>query len=147
MEKLRVQGWLDLFTNTQLGCSIPDLVEFYANCKVTDGVVTSEVNGKKLRFDAKKVGEILGVPAVGFGVYVHEHKSVLGTAQLLKLAQKLSQQTGLQTPQLVKKGDMTPLHQLLFWFIIKNIIPRGQGCNFADAMDQCFIELLYKGSK
>jgi len=87
-----------LFTNTQLGCSVPDLADFYANCKFTNGVVTSEVNGKKLRFDAKKLGEIWGVPAVGFDVYAHEDKSVLGTARLLGLAQKLSQQTGLQTP-------------------------------------------------
>ena len=85
MEKLRVRGWLDLFTITQLGCSVPNLAEFYANCKVTDGVVTSEVNGKKVRFDAKKLGAILGVPAVGFDVYVHEDKSVLGTARLLEL--------------------------------------------------------------
>jgi len=61
--------------------------------------VTSEVNGKKLRFGAKKLGEILGVPTVGFDVYVCEDKSVLGTAWLLKLVQKLSQQIGLQTPQ------------------------------------------------
>jgi len=38
LEKLRVQGWLDLFTNTQLGCSVPDLAEFYANRKVTNEV-------------------------------------------------------------------------------------------------------------
>jgi len=61
------------------------------------------VNGKKLRFDAKKLGEILGVPAVGFDVYVCEDKSMLETARLLKLAQKLSQQTGLQKPQSVKR--------------------------------------------
>ena len=97
MEKLRVQGWLELFTNTQLGCSVPDLAEFYVDCKVTNGLVTSEVNGKKLRFDAQKLGEILDVPAVGFDVYVCEDKYVLGTARLLELAQKLSQQTGLQT--------------------------------------------------
>jgi len=42
----------------------------------------------------------------------------------------------------VKKGDITSLHQLLFWFIIKNVIPRGQGCNLADAMDQCFIDVM-----
>jgi len=70
LEKLRVQGWLELFTNTQLGCSVPDLAEFYVDCKVTNGLVTSEVNGKKLCFEAKKQGEILGVPAVGFDVYV-----------------------------------------------------------------------------
>ena len=60
LEKLRVQGWLGLFTNTQMGCSVPDLIKFYANCKVTDGVVTSEVNGKKVHFDVKKLGAILG---------------------------------------------------------------------------------------
>jgi len=53
-----------------MGCYIPNLAEFYANCKVTNGVLTSEVNGKKLRFDQKKLGEILGVPTVGFDVYV-----------------------------------------------------------------------------
>ena len=52
----------------------------------------SEMNGKKLRFDAKKLGEILDVQAVGFDVYVREDKSVHGTTRLLELAQKLSQQ-------------------------------------------------------
>jgi len=64
--KLRAQGWLELFTNTQLGCSVSDLAEFYANCSVTQGVVTSEVNGKRMRFDAKKLGEILGVQLLAF---------------------------------------------------------------------------------
>ena len=90
LKELKAQGWLNLFTNIQMGCSILDLAEFDANCKVTNGVVTSEVNGKKLRFDAKKLGEILGVPTVGFFVYVREDKSMLGTARLLELAQKLS---------------------------------------------------------
>jgi len=42
---------------------------------------------------------------------------------------------------------MTSLHQLLFWFIIKNIIPRGQDCNLADALDQCFIDLMDRGEQ
>ena len=37
---------------------------------------------------------------------------------------------------------MTSLHQLLFWFIIKNVMTRGQGRNLADAMDKCFIDLM-----
>ena len=90
MDKLRVQGCLELFTNTQLGCSIPDLVEFYAHCSVTEGVVTSDVNGTKIRFDAKELGEILGVPASGFDLYVREDKSVLGYDRLLELTQKFS---------------------------------------------------------
>ena len=68
LKKLRPQGWLELFTNTQLGCSVTELVEFYANCYVTKGVVTSEVGGKKIRFDAPKLGEIPGVPATGLNV-------------------------------------------------------------------------------
>ena len=77
-------------------------------------MVKSEVNGKKMCFDARKLGEILGVLAAGFDIYVQEDKTVLGNARLLELSQKLSQQTGLKTPQSVKKGDMTSLHQLLF---------------------------------
>jgi len=42
----------------------------------------------------------------------------------------------------VKKGDTSSLHQLIFWFAIKNIIPWGQGRNLADAMKQCFIDLI-----
>ena len=37
---------------------------------------------------------------------------------------------------------MTSLHQLLFWFIIKNVILRGRGRNLGDVMDQCFINLM-----
>jgi len=118
------------------------LAEFYANCSVTKGVVTTEVGGKKIRVDAPKLGEILGVPTTGFDVYVREDKTVLGQARLLALSQKLSQQTGLQTSHSVKKGDMSSLQQLIFLFVIKNIIPRVQGCNMADAMHQCFIDLI-----
>ena len=53
LHKLRAQGWFELFTNTQLGCSAHELAEFYANYSVTGGVVTSTVKGKQLRFDAK----------------------------------------------------------------------------------------------
>jgi len=37
---------------------------------------------------------------------------------------------------------MSSLHQLIFWFVIKNSIPKGQGHNIADTMDQCFIDLI-----
>ena len=114
LDKLRSQGWFDLFTNTQLGCFAPDLAEFYARISVTEGTVTSEVNGVKIVVDAQKFGEILGIPAEGFDIYIQEDKSLLSKARLLELAQKLSQQPGLKTPQTVKKGNMAPLHQLLF---------------------------------
>jgi len=47
----------------------------------------------------------------------------------------------------VKKGDMLPLHQLMFWFLIKKIIPRGQGRNQAEAMDQCLTDLMDKSEQ
>ena len=88
-------------------------------------MVTSTIGDKEVQFDSRSLGEILGVPSHGFDVYVREDKSVLGTARLLELSQRLSQNQGLKTPSSVKKGDMTPLHQLLFMFVIRNIIPRG----------------------
>jgi len=42
---------------------------------------------------------------------------------------------------------MSPLHELIFWFIIKNIIAGGQGRNQADAMDQCLSDLMDKGEQ
>jgi len=100
-----------------------------------------------IEVDAKAFGVILGVPVTGFDLYVREDKSLLGKAKLLELAQQLSQQPGLKHPQAVKKGDMQPLHQLIFWFIIKNIIPRGRGRNQADAMDQCPTDLMDRGEQ
>jgi len=135
------------FHNTQLECSQPDLAEFYARVTVAKGIVTSMVNGVQIEFDAQTLGDILGVPAAGFDLYVRKDRSLLGKAKLLDLGQRLSQQPELKHPQTVKKGDITPLHQLLFWYVIKNIIPCGQGRNQADAMDQCFTDLMDKGEQ
>jgi len=123
LDKLRCQRWLELFTKIQLGCSQLELAKFYARVLVTEGTVTIEVNEVHIVFDAQKLGEILGIPAAGFDIYIQEDKSLLDKARLLELAQLLSQQPRLKHPQPVKKEDMAPLHQLLFWFIIKNIIP------------------------
>jgi len=90
---------------------------------------------------------ILGIPATGFNLYVREDKFLLSKAKLLELAQPLSQQPGLKSPQAEKKGDMQPLHQLIFWFIIKNIIPRAQGHNQADVIDQCLTDLMDRGEQ
>ena len=110
-------------------CSQPDVAEFYANMSLSGGVLSSTINGVLIEVDARALGVILGVPATGFDLYVREDKSLLGRDRLLELAQHLSQQPGLRSPQSVKKGDMQPLHQLIFWFIIKNIIPHAQGRN------------------
>ena len=48
-----------------MGCSQSELAEFYAKVVVTKGTVTSEVNGVKISFDARRLSEILGIPSVG----------------------------------------------------------------------------------
>ena len=35
----------------------------------------------------------------------------------------------------------------MFWFVIKNVFPRGQGRNLADPMDMCSTDLLDCGEK
>ena len=52
--------------------------------------MTSTVNDHDLRFDDKKLGEMLVVPSDGFDVYVHENMSVLGDTQLLELTRTLA---------------------------------------------------------
>jgi len=42
---------------------------------------------------------------------------------------------------------MMPLHRLLFWFVIKDIVPRGQRRNLADPMDMCYTDLLDRGEQ
>jgi len=90
------------------------LAEFYANYVVTSAVVTSTVNGHKLCFNANDLGELLGVPAEGFDVYVREDKSVLSVKQLLELTQRLAQKPNLTEPRFVQKEEMTHLHRLQF---------------------------------
>ena len=81
------------------------MAEFYANVSLSRGILSSTVNGVHIEVDAQALGVILGVPATGFNLYVREDKSLLGKAKLLELAQRLSQQPGLKSPQAVKKGD------------------------------------------
>ena len=85
LEKLEAHGWLELFTNTKRCCSVPELAEFYANCVVTNGMVTSTINSCQLRFDVGDLGELLRVSSEGFNVYVRDDKSVLGDERLLEL--------------------------------------------------------------
>ena len=67
-----------------------ELAEFYARISVAEGIVTSEVNGVKIVFDAQKLEEILGIPVVRFDIYVRDDKSLLGKTRLLELVQRLS---------------------------------------------------------
>jgi len=63
------------------------------------------------------------------------------------MTQRLAQKPPLTETQSVREGAMTLLRRLLFWFVIKNVVPRGQGRNLADPMDMCFTNLLDRGKK
>jgi len=101
LDKLKAQGRFELFTNTQMGCSQPDVAKFYANVTVSEGVLTSTVNEVLIEVNARAIGVILGVPATGFDLYVQEDKSLLGKARLLELAQHLRQQPGLKQRKVI----------------------------------------------
>jgi len=90
LDKLRAQGWLDAFTNTKRGCSVPKLAKFYADCEVTSGIVTGSIHGRELCFDAENLGAWLGVRSKGFDVYVRDDKTLLSNDQLLDLTRKLA---------------------------------------------------------
>ena len=53
---------------------------------------------KKLKFNAKDLNAILGVPAEGFDVYIWEDKTMLGTARLLQLAQNTEPANKIESP-------------------------------------------------
>jgi len=73
-----------------MGCSQPDVAEFYANVSLSGDVLCSTVNGVLIQVDAQALGVILGVPSIGFDLYVRENKSLLGKDRLLELAPHLS---------------------------------------------------------
>jgi len=53
---------------------------------VSEGLLTSTVNGVLIEVDARALGVILRVPATDFDLYVREDKSLLGKPKLLDLA-------------------------------------------------------------
>ena len=130
LEKLRVQGWLDLFTNTQIGCSISELAEFYANCVVTNGVVTSIVGGHRIWFDTADLVEMLGVPSDGFDVYVHEDKNVLGEERLLEVTRNLAQNPQLTMSRSVRKGGNDIFTSLVILVYNQECHSSGSGAKF-----------------
>jgi len=73
--KLKAQRWFELFTNTQLRCSQPNVTKFYANVSLSKGVLSSTVNGVLIEVDARALRVILGTPATGLDLYGQEDKS------------------------------------------------------------------------
>jgi len=108
-ELLDFQGWGDLFLDTKLMVHEKEVVEFYTNLKVLEeNVVTSTVNGVELVFDRSRLGEILCIPSVGLAEYVW------ATDEQCILKTKYSQGRVTSKARKVLKGEMAPVHKLLF---------------------------------
>ena len=78
LNKLKAQGWFELFTNTPMGCSQPNVAEFFVNVSISKGLLSNIVNGVLIEVHARPLGVILGVPPTEFDLYVREDKSLLG---------------------------------------------------------------------
>ncbi|XP_070056519.1 protein pxr1-like [Nicotiana tomentosiformis] len=69
LEKLEVQGWKDMVLQLDGRLDRNKIVKFMANVEVKEGTVTSLVKGVQISFDAKELGEILGIPYEGYDYY------------------------------------------------------------------------------
>ncbi|KAH0668834.1 hypothetical protein KY289_023327 [Solanum tuberosum] len=119
-ELLNFQGWGDLFLDTTVLVHEKEVVEFYTNLKVLEEtVVTSTVNGVELVFDRRRLGEIICIPSVGLAEYVW------ATDEQCILTTKFSQERVTTTARKVLKGEMAPVHKLLFELVHKGVLPRG----------------------
>ena len=68
-ELLRLQGWEELFLVPNLIYE-QEVVYFYTNLIILEGdVVSSNVKGVEIVFDATKLGEILHIPYMGINEY------------------------------------------------------------------------------
>lgn len=68
VRKIEKQGWLHLFKK-DFGFNKLEVVNFFVNCKVTKGTVTSLIGEVKIKFNAKTIGSILRIPSKGFDQY------------------------------------------------------------------------------
>ncbi|KAH0665440.1 hypothetical protein KY285_026646 [Solanum tuberosum] len=119
-ELLNFQGWGDLFLDTELLVHEKEVVEFYTNLKVLEeNVVTSTMKGVELVFDRIRLGEILCTPSVGLAEYVW------ATDEQCILKTKYSQGRVTSKARKVLKGEMAPVHKLLFELVHKVVLPRG----------------------
>ncbi|KAG5601797.1 hypothetical protein H5410_033167 [Solanum commersonii] len=127
---LNSQGWGDLFLDTKMLVHEKEVVEFYTNLKVLEeNVVTSTVKGVELVFDRRRLGEILCIPSVGLAEYVW------ATDEQCILTTKYSQGRVTSKARKVLKGEMAPVHKLLFELVHKGVLPRGHRRHIASFRD------------
>ncbi|KAH0720451.1 hypothetical protein KY284_005481 [Solanum tuberosum] len=130
LELLRFQGWAELFLDTRLPVHEKEVSEFYTNLNVLEGsVATSSVNGVDLVFDSVRLDEIFHIPSVRLSKYVWT-KDVN-----CMLTSNFSQERITARSRKVLKGEMSPVHKLLFEFVHKGVFPRGKRRHKASLRD------------
>ncbi|KAG5604914.1 hypothetical protein H5410_026406 [Solanum commersonii] len=83
----------------------------------------------KLVFDRRRLGEILCIPSAGLAEYVW------ATDEQCILTTKYSQGRVTSKARKVLKGEMAPVHKLLFELVHKGVLPRGHRRHIASFRD------------
>jgi len=92
-------------------------------------VAISSVNSVQLVFDSVRLDEIFHIPSIGLSNYVWT-KYVNSM-----LTSKFSQGQITARSRKVLKGEMSPVHKLLFEFVHKGVFPRGKRRHEASLRD------------
>jgi len=146
LEKLEIQGWKDMVLQLDGRLARNEIVEFMANAEVKEGRVTSLVKGVQISFDAKELGEILGIPSEGYDDYTRQKwPSLDSLPTALAITRKFCDNEEESEPKEVYKSEMKPPHKVIFEFINKCVLPRQKRRHIANYMDLVLMECMDSG--
>ncbi|XP_070040100.1 uncharacterized protein [Nicotiana tomentosiformis] len=93
------------------------------NYEIKDGRVTSVVNGVKVPFDKKELGEILGVPAEGHNDYKKlKWPSLENLPTSLAITRKFGDNEEELEPEAIYKSEMKPPHKVMSEFLLDRVL-------------------------
>lgn len=124
-EKMTSQGWLNLFSDARKRFCKHEVREFYTNYTVSQGAVTTIVKGLVIQFDCIELGERLGVPSVAYSEYLRNSWPARSDGvSALEVTRKFAGRPRLTRATQAKKQAMQPFYQLIFEFVLKNLLQR-----------------------
>ncbi|XP_055822533.1 uncharacterized protein LOC129891260 [Solanum dulcamara] len=146
-EKVDYQGWSHLLLDSHPVVHEDEVCQFYRRFNLVKGdTVETTVKGVKISFTDKDLGDILGVPNVGYGEYVKREWIEYGPEKSrVYLTAKFSQGRDAGEPRKVFKGEMIPAHNLLFELVNKCILPRCERRNEANCLDMIVMDAIDRG--
>nr|XP_016455665.1 PREDICTED: uncharacterized protein LOC107779701 [Nicotiana tabacum] len=125
-----------------------ELIEFLANDVVKDGVVSSQVKGVQVQFDAVKLGEILDIPSEGFDDYTRKRWPCLDSLPTaLEITKRFCDSENVNKARSVQKSEMRPQHKVVFEFANKCLLPRQERRHTTNYMDLVLMECLERGKQ